>query len=120
MAQQDSGRTRVQIGQLNVPVERVNLSTGETLDLYDTQGPAVDDPRQGLPARRAEWIAQRQRRGDTCVTQLYYARQGEITPEMQFVAVRENVSEEFVRSEIAAGRAIIPANRCNSAPSCCS
>ncbi|MFV9511159.1 phosphomethylpyrimidine synthase ThiC [Tepidibacillus sp. LV47] len=44
------------------------------------------------------------------VTQMYYARQGIITPEMEFVAIRENVSPEFVRQEIARGRAIIPAN----------
>ena len=113
MAQQDSGRMRVQIGELQVPVERVHLSNGTSIDLYDTQGPVVADPREGLPARRAEWIAQRAQRGDQCVTQLYYARRGEITPEMRFVAVRENVEPEFVRSEIAAGRAILPANRCH-------
>jgi phosphomethylpyrimidine synthase len=44
------------------------------------------------------------------VTQLHYARRGELTPEMEFVAVREGVEAEFVRSEVARGRAIIPAN----------
>ncbi|GGK82512.1 phosphomethylpyrimidine synthase [Planomonospora parontospora subsp. parontospora] len=44
------------------------------------------------------------------VTQLAYARRGLITEEMRFVAVREGVSPEFVRDEVAAGRAIIPAN----------
>jgi phosphomethylpyrimidine synthase len=44
------------------------------------------------------------------VTQRYYARQGMITPEMEFIALRENLDPEFVRSEVAAGRAIIPAN----------
>jgi phosphomethylpyrimidine synthase len=44
------------------------------------------------------------------VTQMHYAKRGEITPEMEFVAVRENVEPEFVRSEIARGRAILPAN----------
>ncbi len=44
------------------------------------------------------------------VTQLHYARQGVITPEMEFIAIRENVSAEFVRDEVARGRAIIPAN----------
>lgn len=44
------------------------------------------------------------------VTQMHYARQGIVTPEMEFVAVRENMSVEFVRNEIALGRAIIPAN----------
>ncbi|MCS6805057.1 MAG: phosphomethylpyrimidine synthase ThiC [Acidobacteriota bacterium] len=44
------------------------------------------------------------------VTQMHYARQGIITPEMEFVAIREGVDPEFVRSEVARGRAIIPAN----------
>ena len=44
------------------------------------------------------------------VTQLHYARSGAITPEMEFVALREGVEPEFVRAEIAAGRAILPAN----------
>ncbi len=44
------------------------------------------------------------------VTQLHYARRGEITPEMEFIALREGLDTEFVRSEVARGRAIIPAN----------
>lgn len=44
------------------------------------------------------------------VTQMHYARKGIITPEMEFIAIRENVSPEFVRDEVARGRAIIPAN----------
>ncbi len=47
---------------------------------------------------------------DRNVTQLHYARKGVITPEMEFVAIRENMDPEFVRSEIAAGRAIMPSN----------
>ena len=46
----------------------------------------------------------------TPVTQLHYARKGEVTPEMAFVATREGVPAELVRDEIAAGRAILPAN----------
>jgi phosphomethylpyrimidine synthase len=49
-------------------------------------------------------------RGTGRVTQMYYARGGEVTPEMEFVALREGVDPEFVRSEIARGRAILPAN----------
>ena len=56
-----------------------------------------------------------------CVTQLHYARKGIVTPEMEYVAIRENldneargieshITPEFVRDEIAAGRAIIAAN----------
>ncbi|WP_318503503.1 phosphomethylpyrimidine synthase ThiC [Bacillus sp. T3] len=44
------------------------------------------------------------------VTQLHYARKGVITPEMEFIAIRENMDPEFVRKEVASGRAIIPAN----------
>ncbi|HKO11452.1 MAG TPA: phosphomethylpyrimidine synthase ThiC, partial [Acidobacteriaceae bacterium] len=49
-------------------------------------------------------------RDGQAVTQLAYARRGEITPEMEYVAIRENVSPEVVREEIAAGRAVLPAN----------
>lgn len=56
-----------------------------------------------------------------CCTQMYYAKQGIITPEMEYVAIRENlqnemlgidthITPEFVRDEVACGRAIIPAN----------
>src|SRR5881296_73402 len=44
------------------------------------------------------------------VTQMHYARRGEVTPEMEFVALREGMDAAFVRSEVARVRAIIPAN----------
>ncbi|MEH7400963.1 MULTISPECIES: phosphomethylpyrimidine synthase ThiC [Bacillaceae] len=44
------------------------------------------------------------------ITQMHYARKGIITPEMEFIAIRENVSAEFVRDEVAKGRAVIPSN----------
>lgn len=44
------------------------------------------------------------------VTQMHYARNGIITSEMEYVAIREGVEPEFVRKEIAEGRAILPAN----------
>ncbi|OAB36974.1 phosphomethylpyrimidine synthase ThiC [Paenibacillus macquariensis subsp. defensor] len=44
------------------------------------------------------------------VTQMHYARKGIITAEMEYIAIRENVAPEFVRDEVARGRAIIPAN----------
>jgi phosphomethylpyrimidine synthase len=44
------------------------------------------------------------------VTQLHYAKKGIITPEMEFIALRENMKPEFVRDEVARGRAIIPSN----------
>jgi phosphomethylpyrimidine synthase len=62
------------------------------------------DPDAPLPKRR------RVLRGHGNVTQMHYARKGIITPEMEFVALRENLNPEFVRGEVARGRAIIPAN----------
>jgi phosphomethylpyrimidine synthase len=52
--------------------------------------------RRALPGRR--------------VSQMHYARRGDITPEMEFVALREGFEPAFVRDEVARGRAIIPAN----------
>jgi phosphomethylpyrimidine synthase len=68
----------------------------------------ADNTRGGLwqGERRASLRARPGRRP----TQLHYARQGEITPEMHFVAQREAMDAEVVRSEIARGRAILPAN----------
>ncbi|HKQ37626.1 MAG TPA: phosphomethylpyrimidine synthase ThiC [Verrucomicrobiae bacterium] len=145
------------------------LKQNEPVVLYDTSGPWGDPEfkgtvQAGLPPLRREWIMAR---GDVTeyegrtqkpvitlrkplrasnghpVTQLSYARQGIITPEMEFIATRENVgldevrasatappndlhhqhtgnrcgaaiperiTPEFVRDEVARGRAIIPAN----------
>src|SRR5206468_2814008 len=44
------------------------------------------------------------------VSQMHYARRGEITPEMEFIALREGLAPELVRDEVARGRAIIPSN----------
>ncbi len=57
---------------------------------------------------RKEWIQKRQ--NDKVRTQMYYAKQGIITEEMKYVAKVENLSEELIRSEVARGRMIIPAN----------
>jgi phosphomethylpyrimidine synthase len=108
------------------------------LRVYDTSGPYTDreaeiDLRAGLPELRRPWILARgdydeteprrpsapelaltrPRRVLRCrgnATQMHWARRGVVTPEMEFVAIRENVAPEFVRSEIARGRAILPAN----------
>jgi phosphomethylpyrimidine synthase len=144
--------------------------------VYDTSGPYTDpdtkiDVRNGLPALRASWIAERgdteqldgpssefgvARKNDPAlaemrfnltrkplrakagmnVSQMHYARKGIITPEMEYIAIRENqrrenmsellqtqhkghdfgaaipkmITPEFVRDEVARGRAIIPMN----------
>src|ERR1700690_2237112 len=57
---------------------------------------------------RTEWIAGRQ--NDPVRTQMHYARQGIVTGEMEYVARRESNEPELVRSEVARGRMIIPAN----------
>ncbi|ODU01100.1 MAG: phosphomethylpyrimidine synthase [Pseudonocardia sp. SCN 72-86] len=102
---------------LRVPVRRIGLTNGEHLDVYDTSGPYTDetatvDLDAGLPALRAGWVADREP-VDGAVTQLAYARKGIVTPEMRFVAIREGVDVELVRSEVARGRAVIPASRCH-------
>jgi phosphomethylpyrimidine synthase len=82
------------------------LSRGE----YDSNQPSYrpvpghSDPDAPLPNRRLVM------RGRSTVTQMHYARKGVVTPEMEFVALRESLNPEFVRGEVARGRAIIPAN----------
>ena len=120
---------------IRVPMREIHLTGEDNLRVYDTSGPRELDVRQGLPGLREEWIrardveetgrtrslaegdvempdglARRTLRGGSPVTQMTYARNGEITPEMEFVALREGMDPEFVRSEVARGRAIIPAN----------
>jgi phosphomethylpyrimidine synthase len=95
---------------LRIPSREVTLSGGEPpVHLYDTSGPQGYNVRDGLPKLRADWIAARRQSGFVG-TQLYYARRGEITAEMEFVAAREGLPADFVRAEIARGRAIIPSN----------
>ena len=114
---------------LQVPFAQIELSDGNPpLRLYDTSGPG-SDPEVGLPPLRRGWITERadvdsvaaagpantgrtvlRARPGHRVTQLHYARQGVITPEMEFAAIREQVEPEVVRTEIAAGRAILPNN----------
>ncbi|MEK7867305.1 MAG: phosphomethylpyrimidine synthase ThiC, partial [Planctomycetota bacterium] len=103
------------------------------LRVYDTSGPYTDptftpDVQRGLPRLRESWI--RARKGGP-VTQLQLARAGVVTPEMEYIAIRESlgrtdrprrggesfgaaipkaITPEFVRDEVARGRAIIPAN----------
>jgi phosphomethylpyrimidine synthase len=66
--------------------------------------PQLDEVR--FPQRPA---ARRGKPGSN-VTQMHYARRGEITPEMEFIAIREGLDPQIVREEVARGRAIIPAN----------
>src|SRR5580698_2611435 len=67
-----------------------------------------------VPTGRAEWIVKRkaeaERTGDGNMSQMHFARKGMITEEMAFVAQREKLSPELIRSEVAKGTMIIPAN----------
>jgi phosphomethylpyrimidine synthase len=97
-------------GEIEVPVRRIAVAGEPAVDVYDPAGPRGVDPHVGLPKLRQPWIERRQARGDRNFSQMHYARRGEVTEEMRFVALREGVTPEFVRSEVAVGRAIIPAN----------
>lgn len=126
----------------SVPMRRIRLSNGESVDLYDTAGFYGDkdaslDVSKGLPLVREQWLKTREdlrvirpsqtvsgissqkitREGTKTCTQLSQARAGIITPEMEYIAARENIgcekdyfTPEMVREEVAAGRAVIPAN----------
>src|SRR5215831_19451506 len=115
-----------------------NVEINPSLRVYDSSGPYTDpdasiDLFQGLPELRRPWILSRGDydrgaprrvnapglaltrprevlRGRGNVTQMHFARRGEATPEMEFIAIRENLPVELVMSEVARGRAIIPAN----------
>ena len=89
---------------------------GDT-EAYDARGHRLEDDgrtavRRGAPSQR--WQGRRpepvRAKPGRTVTQMHYARAGIITPEMRFVALREQCDVELVRTELAAGRAIIPLN----------
>jgi len=104
----DHGRKKVLIGNMGVPMTQISLTNGESLRIYDTSGPQGLPTPEGLPPRRAPWL--RKRASDARPTQLVYAQAGVLTEEMRFVAIREGCEPEHVRTEVAEGRAIIPAN----------
>jgi len=89
---------------IRVPFREVPLSGGNPpVRLYDTSGPDTSTV-DGLPELRADWV-----KGRTG-TQLSFARAGVVTPEMEYVAVREGVPVSLVLDELAAGRAVLPVN----------
>ncbi|WP_249337491.1 phosphomethylpyrimidine synthase ThiC, partial [Tsukamurella paurometabola] len=102
---------------LRVPFRRIALTNGDHHDVYDTSGPytqytsedQLHDLSEGLPKTRDAW--NKPAPVDGASTQLAWARAGIITDEMRFVAAREGFDPERVREEVAAGRAVIPANR---------
>ncbi|MFR9593020.1 MAG: phosphomethylpyrimidine synthase ThiC [Rikenellaceae bacterium] len=109
--------------KVEVGMRQLTLQTGEEVLLYDTTGVYSEegftpDINNGVTKVRNKWA------DDTkpFVTQLAAARAGVITPEMEYVAIRESqglqttITPEFVRQAVAEGRAIIPSNRCH--PEC--
>jgi len=133
-------------GPYTDPTARIDIQKGlpplreawiaQREDCEILQGPTSEYGRKRLTDPKLAELRfdlQRKPRRGRCVTQMHYARQGIITPEMEFIAVRENqrlvdalsfqhpgeafgaklpksVTPEFVRDEVARGRAIIPAN----------
>ncbi|MEJ5998690.1 phosphomethylpyrimidine synthase ThiC [Corynebacterium sp. H130] len=106
---------------LRIPARRIDLTTGEHFDVYDTSGiytednPTLDLEKGLEPVRtweRHEAVPASEEHPELKVqTQLAWARAGVITPEMAYCAAREGMTPEFVRSEVAAGRAVICANK---------
>jgi phosphomethylpyrimidine synthase len=85
------------------------LERGDVEEIERTRTP--DEAKELIPESMRRTVLQASTQaGSKPVTQLHYARQGTITPEMEFIAIREGVEAEFVRKEVAEGRAIIPNN----------
>src|SRR5204862_8316462 len=98
---------RVPMREIALGSASVNSGEEPPLRVYDTSGPQDYTVEDGLPKLRAPWVGCR--RNDPCVSRLHYARKGEITPEMGFVAIREGMPAEFVRDGTARGGATRPA-----------
>ncbi|TDD68661.1 phosphomethylpyrimidine synthase ThiC [Actinomadura darangshiensis] len=78
---------------------------------YEGRAARPEDDGRGSAPVQEDFLPRRPRRASGgAVTQRAYARRGRITPEMEFAALREGVAPEFVRDELAAGRAVLPAN----------
>ncbi len=99
------------------PLRSSWINDRDDVETYEARGRKLEDDgtkalRRGAASQ--EWKGEERSplraKNGRRVTQMYYARNGIITPEMRFVALRENVDVELVRSEVAAGRAIIPNN----------
>src|SRR5215211_417872 len=99
------GSRKIHVGDLKVAMRAVDLepSSGEPpVVLYDTSGPYSDpnariDIMAGLPELRRDWIRAR----GAVDTQMHSARRGMVTPEMEYVAYRENLGRENLGREQA-------------------
>lgn len=93
---------------VRVPQQQITLSNQSTLLKYDVTGPYTDNDftlKDGLPKTRTSGGLEYRK------TQRYYAKRGEFTPEMEYVALREDQNIAKVCDKIAQGLAIIPANK---------
>ncbi|MDE9366525.1 phosphomethylpyrimidine synthase ThiC [Luteipulveratus sp. YIM 133132] len=106
------------VPERGLPAHRADwIAAREDVETYSgRERHLADDGRSAVRrgAATAEWQGERREplraRDGRCVTQMHYARGGIVTPEMEYVAAREQCDVELVRTEVAAGRAIIPAN----------
>lgn len=98
-----------------------NKDIEQLAEITSQYGRMRRDDRTLDPLRFEHIALPRRARAGKQISQMYYAKQGIITPEMEYVAIRENmncaeagipthITPEFVRDEIAAGRAVLPAN----------
>ncbi len=87
---------RGDVEELPAPSSRYRRQRDDDPALGGVRFASVRRPMRAKPGQR--------------VTQMHYARRGEITPEMEFIAIREGIDAAVVRDEVARGRAIIPAN----------
>ncbi len=88
-------RERGDVEETAAPASELRREQESDPGLQDLRFRGVQRPLRAMPGRR--------------VTQMHYARRGDITPEMEFVAIREGVPPEVVRDEVArAGRSSRP------------
>lgn len=98
-----------------------NKDIEQLAEITSQYGRMRRDDRTLDPLRFEHIALPRRAKAGKQISQMYYAKQGIITPEMEYVAIRENmncaeagipthITPEFVRAEIAAGRAVLPAN----------
>ncbi|MFU0573535.1 phosphomethylpyrimidine synthase ThiC [Gardnerella vaginalis] len=88
---------------------------GDVVEYEGRRRNLQDDGKRAIKRGKAskEWRGRTHKPmkgADHPITQMWYARHGITTPEMQYVATRENCDVELVREEVAAGRAVIPCN----------
>ncbi len=76
--------------------QNAERESGAKTDAQQTPSGLIHKPLRARPGKN--------------VSQMHYARQGIITPEMEYIALREGFDPEFIRQEVARGRAVIPCN----------